>query len=176
MLSKRLGKIFIGCLVIILILAILGAIFGGMLIKKLITGSIKEKTGIDVTVNDINKGNLTYTDPKTGQTLNIGNNKIPDNFPKDFPVYPGSSVTSSLTGDGQKQDGFWLTLTTKDVISTVVSFYKQNLELNGWKIVEATGENGTNWAVSKDKLSGYINISQTQELTSIVIVLASVNQ
>src|SRR5258708_36063247 len=95
---KKITKIGIGCLVIIIILAILAAIFGGVIIRKLISGAIREKTGVSVNVEDANKGKIQFTDPKTGATLNLGTDKIPDNFPKDFPIYPDSKVTTSLAG------------------------------------------------------------------------------
>ena len=177
MVVKRIGKILLGCFTIIVILTILGAIFAGTIVKKIITGAIKEKTGVQVNIDNSKKGNLTYTDPKTGQTLNIGGNKIPDNFPKDFPIYEGSSVTSSLAGDKNKEgsSGFWLTLTTNDKKDKVISFYNENLIKNGWKTqnTQETGEN-TNLAVTKNNLSGYITIAAVNNQTSILIILGEV--
>jgi|SRR5581483_4219135 len=171
MVIKTFGKIAIGCFVILIILAILLAVFGKGIIKKIITGAIKEKTGVEVNVNEIDKDKLSYTDPRTGQTLNIGENKIPDNFPSDFPIYKGSAVTSSLTGKD-----FWLTLTTTDDENKVISYYKENLEKNGWKIQNGSGNDGTNWIVSKNNLSGYLTITKGDSQTSILIVLGEVNQ
>ncbi len=169
---KRLKNIGCGCLLILLLLAVLLALFGGVIIRKLISGAISQKTGLTVNVNDINQGKLTYTDPKTGATLNIGSDKIPADFPKDFPIYPGSTVTSSLSGDQGGKSGFWLTLTTKDAESKVATYYGSNLTTNGWK-AEATSGNGTgtNWAVSKGNLSGYVTVNNSDNLTSILIVL-----
>lgn len=174
MILKRFGKILGGCLLIIVILTILGVIFGGIIIKKVITGAIQQKTGVQVNINDINKGNLTYTDPKSGQTLSIGGNTIPDTFPKDFPIYPGSAVTTSLSGEQNNEQGnaFWLTLTTKDSEDKVTSFYKDNLETNGWKPQTATGTGtGTNWIVSKNKLTGSVTVTTLNNQTSILIIL-----
>src|SRR5260221_628953 len=169
----RLKKIGCGCLLIILLLLVLGGIFGGFIIKKLISGAIQQKTGITVNVDNLNRGKLTYTDPKTGATLNIGSNKIPADFPKDFPVYPGSTVTSSLSGNQSGQgNGFWLTLTSKDAQDKVASYYESNLATNGWKADATTGSGtGMNWAVSKGNLSGYVTVSNSENLTSILIVL-----
>src|SRR5258706_151443 len=95
-----------------------------------------------------------------------------DYFSKGFPIYPGSTVTSSLSGDQGGKSGFWLTLTTKDAESKVASYYGSNLTTNGWK-AEATSGNGTgtNWAVSKGNLSGYVTVNNSDNLTSILIVL-----
>src|SRR5258708_5032452 len=174
---KKFKNIGCGCLLILIVFAIIGAIFGGIIIRKLISGAIQQKTGVQVNVDNINQGKLTYTDPKTGAKLNIGENKIPDDFPKDFPVYPGSSVTSSLSGNQNGQgNGFWLTLSTNDTADKVMAFYQENLKTNGWTTQTTTGAGiGTNWAVSKGTLTGYLTIDrpQNQNATSILIVLGA---
>ncbi|HWA51732.1 MAG TPA: hypothetical protein VG895_01600 [Patescibacteria group bacterium] len=169
---RSIKRFLVGCLLIVVILIILGLIFSGVIIKKVITGAIQQKTGVSVNVDNNNKS-LTYTDPKTGQTLSIGNNKIPDNFPKDFPIYPGSSVTTSLSGNQNGQgNGYWLTLNTKDSVDQVISYYKTNLQTNGWSYQDTTGSGvGTNWVVSKNDLSGYMTIETLNNQTSIIIVL-----
>jgi hypothetical protein len=166
MATKRKKKILIIILLIFLAAVILGAIFSKVIIKKLVTQTIKEKTGIEVDGN-LDKTKLVYKDPKSGQILNIGENKVPDNFPKDFPTYPNSTITSSLTGNG-----FWLTLTTSDSEESVISFYESNLKLNGWKIEKPQKEN---WTVSKNTLSGFLTITKTNNLTSVLIVLGENN-
>lgn len=179
MVLKRIGKIAIGCFGIIIILIILGVIFSGVIIQKLITRSVQDKTGVEVNVSDTNNSNLTYTDPKTGAKLNIGGNTIPENFPKDFPVYPNSTVTTSMSGDG-----YWLSLTTTDSLSNVITYYQTNLSQNGWDTKATQGVGQTNWAVTKNDLTGYVAISThsassgqaNPNETSIVIVLGDVQE
>lgn len=161
---KKIKRILIGCFLIVIILVVLGAVFSGIIIKKLITGAIREKTGVQVNVDNLQQGKLSYVDPKTGASLNIGSNKIPDTFPKDFPIYPNSTVTSSWVSNN-----FELTLTTKDNIDKVISYYQENLKSNGWT-TQASGTNG-NWIVSKTNLNGFLTINNSNNLTSILIVL-----
>jgi hypothetical protein len=173
MVIKRLGKIAIGCFGILIILIILGAVFGGIIVKKVITGAIEHKTGVQVNVDDINKGKLTYTDPKTGAQLNIGSNKIPDDFPKDFPIYPGASVTTSASQPGESA-GNWLTLTSSDTVDQINAFYNSNLKANGWTANSNGSSNGvTSWTVSKGVRSGSVLIQRQngESQTSIIIVL-----
>lgn len=167
MAMKKRSKILLGILAILVILSILAALFGGVIIKKIITGTIRNKTGVEANLDDLSKGNLSYTDPKTGQTLNIGTNKIPDNFPKDFPIYPGSTVTSSLSGN-TNQNGIWLTLVTSDSLEKVSSFYETSLKESGWTLVTSSPNN---WTVSKGTISGYLTLEKTDDKTSILIVL-----
>ncbi len=163
---KKFKNIGCGCLLILLLLIILGSIFSGIIVKKLISSAIQQKTGVNVNIDNINQGKLTYTDPKTGATLNIGGNSVPTDFPKDFPIYPGSTVTSSLSGGD-----FWLTLTTKDTLEKVSSYYETNLKVSGWKTNSASGTGGSSWAISKNDLTGYVTISNSENITSILIVL-----
>jgi len=169
---KRLQKIGCGCLLIILILVALGAAFSGIIIRKLISGAITQKTGLVQTTTGTGTG-TTFTDPKTGAIINLDVNKIPDNFPKDFPIYPSAKVSSSYTApSGDK--GIWLTLTTTDDLEKVVTFYNQKLKENGWtETTSADPVSGTIFTLSKDKLAGSLLVQRAkdQKENSIIIVL-----
>ncbi len=171
------AKIAIVIVAVLILIGILVRLFAGVILKKIMSGAIQQKTGVETNLNDIQNGKLEFTDPKTGAKLNIGGNKIPTDFPKDFPIYPGTTVTSSLSGNQTGNgNGFWLTLTTDDSTEKVTSFYESNLKTNGWTLNTTQGAGvGTNWVVSKDKLSGYLTIDrpQDQNQTSILIVLGN---
>lgn len=108
-----------------------------------------------------------FTDPKTGAQLSIGENKLPNNFPEDFPIYENSQVVTSLDGNG-----FWLTLTTADTTEKVIEFYKTKLKENGWDVNETPNKsNESVWNVNKGKLNGYLMITSQNNLTTIIIVL-----
>lgn len=167
----------IGCLILIFLLAVGSFVVGKFFAKKFVQGVIENKTGINV--SDAEKGKVTFTDPKTGAKVDIGTNKIPDNFPKDFPIYPGTKVTSSLTGTQTgKSDGFWLTLSTTDTFDKVKAYYGSQLQQNGWTAESAamyTGENTLMETVTKGALTGSLSITgdpKTKE-TTIVIILGS---
>ncbi|HSX48681.1 MAG TPA: hypothetical protein VLE44_00285, partial [Candidatus Saccharimonadales bacterium] len=170
---KRLKKIGCGCLLIIIILLALGAAFSGIIIKKLISGTITQKTGVVQTTVGAS-GGTTFTDPKTGAVINLDVNRIPDNFPKDFPIYTNAKVSSSYTApNGEK--GIWLTLTTTDSPDKVVSFYNEKLKENGWSQTSSTDpSDGTIFTLSKDKLAGSLLVQKAkdQNETSIIVVLA----
>src|SRR6266404_3744599 len=119
---RRLKTIGCGCLIIFILFIILAFIFGGLIIRKLISGTITQQTGI-VQTNTDNNGQ-SFIDPKTGATTSLGINKIPDSFPKDFPVYPGSTITMSRTGSDTKSGGqnFWLTMVTNDGVEKVSTY------------------------------------------------------
>ncbi|HEX6977360.1 MAG TPA: hypothetical protein VF185_03315 [Patescibacteria group bacterium] len=175
----KIAKIALGCLAIFIILAVILSIAGVFLARKLgsaiLQKSIQDKTGVQTNLNDIQNGKVSFTDPKTGAKLDIGGGSVPSDFPKDFPIYPGAKVTSSLSGNQTGTgNGFWVTLSTTDEVSKVQSYYETNLKTNGWNIESTIGSgSGVNWSLSKDKLNGYLTIdkSPTAGETSILIVL-----
>ena len=101
----------------------------------LLQGAIENKTGVKTDLKDIEKGEATFTDTKTGQTVTVGGDKLPDTFPKDFPIYQGARVVSSVSGTQQdKSNGLLVEYTTPDGLDKVIPFYKKELGANGWLI------------------------------------------
>lgn len=163
----------IGCLVLLFIVGAGMSVFFKFFAKKAMTSVIENKTGINV--SDVEEGKMTFTDSKTGATVDIGSNKVPDTFPKDFPLYPGAKVTSSLSGaEAGKSNGFWLTMTTADSVDKVNAFYKSMLATSGWTIASTfTANDTTTQTMSKGSYNGTLAVSKdtnTKE-TQIVIIL-----
>lgn len=172
-------KVGLGCIIVLVVLGVVLSILGGFILKKLgstfLSKSIEQKTGIQSNLSDIEKGKVSFTDPKTGAKLDVGSGTIPEGFPKDFPVYPGAKILSSLTGNQSGQgNGFWLTLSTSDSVDQVKSYYETNLKANGWTFEPTIGaSSGVSWTVTKDKLNGYLTIDKSSgtNQTAILIVL-----
>lgn len=165
----------IGCLVLLFIVGAGISMFFKFFAKKAIEGAIQNKTGINI--SDAEKGKVTFTDTKTGAKVDIGSNKVPDTFPKDFPIYPGAKVTSSLSGaEAGKSNGFWLTMSTTDSVDTVTAFYKTQLANSGWTIESTyTANDTTTETVKKGDMSGSLAISRdaSSKETQIVIILGT---
>lgn len=177
--SNPLVVVGIGCLVLLVVLGIVGSIAMRFFAKRiglgLLQGAIENRTGVKTNLQDVANGKMTFTDQKTGAQMDIGSGKIPDTFPKDFPLYPGVKVTSSLSGAQQgKSNGFWLTLSTADSQDKVVSFYESNLKSNGWTVTATySAANTSTQTVSKGKMSGTVAITggSSNKETDIVIIL-----
>ena len=168
----------IGCLVLLVLWAsgnrsheVLCHKIGSGLVEK----AIESKTGVKTNIEDLEKGKMTFTDPKTGAKVDIGSNQVPDTFPKDFPIYPGAKVASSLSGaQAGKSNGFWLTMTTNDSSDKVVSFYKTELTKNGWTVDSTFTANDMNTqGISKGTWKGSLSMgkSSPDSETQIVIIL-----
>lgn len=169
----------IGCLVLLVLLGIGSTIVMKFFANKIGTGivekAIESKTGVKTNIQDLEKGKMTFTDSKTGAKVDIGSNSVPDTFPKDFPLYPGAKVTSSLSGaQAGKSNGFWLTMTTPDTSEQVIAFYKTELEKNGWSVDSVFNANGMNTqGISKGTWKGSLSMgrSSSDSETQIVIIL-----
>lgn len=171
--TNPLVYIAIGCVALLFLIGAGSTIFFRFFAKKAIEGVIQNKTGVNV--SDVQNGKMTFTDTKTGAKVDIGSGKVPDNFPKDFPLYPGAKVTSALSGaQAGKNNGFWLTMSTPDSVDRVTAFYKSQLATNGWTIEATyTAAGTTTETMSKTGWSGSLAISSdnsTKE-TQIVIIL-----
>ncbi len=169
----------IGCLVLLVLAGIGAAVVGKFFAKKIGSGlvekAIESKTGVKTNITDLEQGTMTFTDSKTGATVNIGGNEVPKTFPKDFPLYKGAKVTSSLAGaQAGKNNGFWLTLATPDTSDAVLSFYKTEFTKNGWTVDSTfTANDMTNQAVSKGTMKGSLSVGRSSkgQETQIVIIL-----
>ena len=90
-----------------------------------------EDATITVTGND-KKGQVNIkTDDGETLEMTYGKNTIPDDFPKDVPIYSPSQVTMSQIIN---ENNSVLSLHTDDEVSKVAEFYKKELVQQGWSI------------------------------------------
>lgn len=170
----------IGCFVLIVLIGLGSAVVGKFFASKIAGGmlgkAIESQTGVKTNIQDLEQGKMTFTDEKTGTTVNVGDDRVPDTFPKDFPMYPGAKVSSSMAGGQQENNsGFWLTLSTVDPLDKVVSFYKTAFGTGGWTVTATYASEGNQTqAVKKGNLAGTVTVARDAEAseTQIVIVLS----
>jgi hypothetical protein len=175
----------IGCVGLLVLASIIFTVAGKMIFSKLgvglISKGIESKTGIKMNLDD-NKGSMTFTDPKTGEKVAISaDQKIPDNFPKDFPIYPGSKTTGTISGGNKAKNslGFWVIFSTPDTLDKVDAYFTKELKAKGWSIDSTMSFDTTaTWAVSKGTLAGSVMIGRGKEdkETSITVMLESKDQ
>ena len=111
---------------------------------------------------------------KVGDTKIDLSNKLPGDFPKDFPVYKGADVQGSATGSEKGIKGTVVTWQTGDDLDKVKDFYDKSFKDGPWKS-SSTGSSGDGsfWiADSEDgKKTAYIGTSRSGNKTSIVVTL-----
>jgi hypothetical protein len=81
---------------------------------------------------DAEKGQVNIkTDDGETIEMSYGSKTIPENFPKDVPVYTPSQIRMTQVVDENKSV---ISLTTGDEIEKVTAFYKKELTEQGWTI------------------------------------------
>jgi hypothetical protein len=96
------------------------------------TKTIKTDQG-EITISD--KGEMVKMEIKTEEgkdiKVNLGEQTLPSNLPKDIPIYNPSKVTASQMMGNKK---VMLNLTTPDEAGSVTKFYEHRLKEDGWKL------------------------------------------
>jgi hypothetical protein len=91
-----------------------------------------------------------------------GNEKIPADFPKDFPIYKNAAVRSygPIIPSNPKL-GNVLVLKTSDPKASVLAFYKTELPANGWVVQMFSGAPDS-LAASKADRRISVNVSESE--------------
>lgn len=158
--------LIIGGVVILFVVGLGIKFFAKKASTSLLRGVIENKTELKTNLEDIEKGNITFTDTKTGQTLNVGGEKLPDTFPKDFPIYPEAKIVSSVSSNG-----LIVTFTASDGLNKVVPFYKNGLVESGWTITSSfDSDTLQTWVITKDSLQGSVSITTFERDPMTIVV------
>lgn len=132
---------------------------------------VKTEDGSLTMTGDDQKGEI---DIKTeeGETIHVsyGKHKLPDDFPKDVPIYSPSEVAVSQVIDEEKS--IMVTLSTKDEPSAIARFYKEKLPKNGWSI-KSEMSMGDMVIVQGEKGEKVLNVTvnKNEEKTMIALVI-----
>jgi hypothetical protein len=98
-------------------------------------------------------------------------NKLPDNFPKDFPVYKGAKVQGSYTGKNEGVSGTAVTWETSDSIDKVKDFYSNAFQSGAWPTTSNGDLNGSAYwggESSDGKTTFYTMVSTVDGKTNII--------
>jgi len=116
-------------------------------------------------------GNKVTVETKDGTVSYAhGGTKVPDSFPKDVPVYGGATVLASVT----LPQGNSLTLTTKDGVEQVITFYKDKLSGTGWHEEASINQPMSSMlAYTKEQRTVSIGVSHTGDTTQISLTVAN---
>lgn len=141
--------------------------------EKAAEALIKSQTGENVDI-DTKDGKLSVkmTDEKGTVTLGA-NTKLPDDFPKSVPVYPGAQVEASLAAKSDKgEGGFMVTLSSPDPVAKVGAFYKDASSKGAKLLIDATtpGGRAISWQTTDGfDVSSVINGESSTGKTTILL-------
>ena len=102
--------------------------------------------------------------------------KVPADFPKDFPVYKNAIVRGygPIIPSNPKL-GNLLVLETPDAKATVMAFYKTELPANGWTL-QTFGGATDSLAASKGNRRISVNVSEEGEAKRTTLIHLGVNE
>jgi hypothetical protein len=155
------------------LLALLAAtiVLGGTACSRTHTVSTGDGT---VTYQDKGKdaGAITVTG-KDGKTasLTFDQNKVPDDYPKDIPIYSPAKVIMSQSVSDQNSRN--LVMESTDPADKIVDFYKKGLDSNGWKTESnMTTAQMTMFTATKDQRQVLLQIGDNGGKRSIMQVVS----
>ena len=100
-----------------------------MAAEKIVENAIEGATGGEANV-DLSGETVTIKSKEGTMVISGGENvSLPDNFPKDVPVYKGAKVLTSISS----KEGMSVTLQTTDAVAKVAEFYKTQMAAQGWQ-------------------------------------------
>lgn len=159
--------------VVVIVVAILGLVGGGYYFWTHKTRTYSEG-GVTYKVTGDEK-NATIKSEDGTQT-NIGDKvKLPSNWPKNVPIYPDSTLTMASAKDGSD---FAATMTTKDKTAAIITWYKAEVQKQGWKLFIVPGSekyNDDNFTFENDTMAGTVVVmGEDSEATRSVTISGSV--
>lgn len=136
-----------------IVIAIVVIIILAMLVRK----SGEKIAGVDVDRNM--DGSVTYSNEEG--SVNMGGNKLPENWPSDAPKYPNASIQYSGSSNPQTGEaGAMVAFTTSDSPEVVADFYTKELKAQGWVLEQtATIGGSTILAAKKDTRTFGVSIT-----------------
>lgn len=127
--------------------------------EKIVEKALEAQTGQKADI-DVENESMTVKTEDGEMTISSGKSaKIPDNFPKDIPMYEGYVLDMAM----EVPKGYSLSFTTKDDVSKVSEWYLDEMTDQGWTkeasmdmgdqkmLVFKKGERGVNLVVAPDK-------------------------
>lgn len=130
---------------------------GAGLASKILSGVTGQKIKIDQKGGKFQIGDLSF------------GSGLPENFPKDIPIYPDAEVGGFLSGKNNELSGSTTTLTSKDSADDIYDYYLTNLEKKGWSV--SSNDLGEVKMINfqKGQRSGVITISGGESQCDILI-------
>lgn len=163
---KKITILFAVFLVILTVFAIFFIKLG--LVDHVLSFVLSKVGGTKVTINS--PGAINYTDANAQYSTN---GKLPEGFPKDFPILNSSQITNSWKTTNSKT-GFSIIVSDKSSLSQVFDFYLNGLPANGWKINTKTeSDSSATLSFEKGNLNGFIGFATQNGETVYSITVGS---
>lgn len=106
-------------------------------------------------------------EPQEPVPAQIDDAKLPDDYPKDLPTFPGAKPTVSMLVPGGSG---MILLSADSPVDDVTAFYARALPEQGWN-VDKSADDGKHLEVSKDARTATVTIEESAEGAQIAVLL-----
>ena len=145
-----------------------------VIFTRLLTIGAVDRQKDDFSEPDINQVLSEEDEFKTSGSLD-SDNTIPENFPKDFPIYDESTIKDSWVVRGEDIEGISVLLGTEENPVEVVNYYISEFDKTGWsrgKLLET--ETSYTLSFTKDKIDGFLGITKNNEKDTEISITVGV--
>jgi hypothetical protein len=102
--------------------------------------------------------------------VNLNGGKVPDDYPKDVPLYEGTKVV--MANSSSEKHTQHLMLESNDPADKITEYYKKGLDSNGWKIESTMNMGELNmFTATKENRQLVVQISNSSGKRSISQIL-----
>jgi hypothetical protein len=90
--------------------------------------------------------------------------KLPEDFPKDFPIYEGAKMVSSSSVKGEAGKGLSVVWEVEGNINLISKFYENELSKGGWTLSSRLEEDTfLIFSLEKGDIKGFVGITKKDE-------------
>jgi len=104
-------------------------------------------------------------------------NSLPETFPQDFPLYPGTTFINAWEATGNQTQGHSALWESTDSPDKITAFFESQLTQNEWQITASNKEeNFATISFQKEKTSGFVGIARDGEGKTMITVTLGVKE
>jgi hypothetical protein len=128
----------------------------GFLAQKAAEKTIEGATGNKVDIN----GDKVSVQAEDGTKVEVGGEqKLPEGFPTEVPIYAGAKIVGSTTAaGGESQTSYTVSYLAPDEMAVVARWYTSKLKSGGWKSV-MTAQTGDGAIMASERGDLTVNVS-----------------
>lgn len=158
--------------IVVAVVVVFGKTIYGKATNGLYNTFLSQMFGKGVTV-DSGGESITFKEGNSKVTVE-NQGKLPDEFPKDFPVYPEAQITGSWTSTGDRGTGISVVWEAKGPLDKIVAFYKSELPRNGWKVTSNfDSQESSTLSFEKEDKNGFMGVAKDNDKATISVTLGS---
>jgi len=168
---------------LVIVLAVL--VLGGTLVYKFLYTKIRTRVAGSLASRSLSKNlpgdvnieddgeKVSYKGEDFEFSIDSGG-ELPEDFPKDFPVYKNSKLMSSWSSSDQEGSGTSVIWESEDSLEKVADFYKTELAKTGWTVTSTFSQSDETSVFSFEKgdLDGVLGIAKAEDKINISVTFS----